>query len=153
MAKGGNTSGNQINAKKTNPSNPIVLNANEVATHLEQLAKQVPHVRNARCVVVGNTAVVGIDVDAALDRAKVGTIKYSVAEALRKDPYGANSIVTADMDLNQRLKEIRESIMAGRPFSGFANEMADIVSRIIPQLPGDIVQGGDMVPGGTNPSP
>lgn len=132
-------------ARQANPADPIVLNGTEIAAHLENLAMQVPHVRNARCVVMGNTAVVGIDVDADLDRAKVGTIKYSVAETLRNDPYGVNSIITADMDLNQRLKEIRDSIMSGHPFSGFANEMADIVSRIIPQLPGDIVQSGDMI--------
>lgn len=109
-----------------------------VARHLETLAKSVPGVKDARCVVIGNTAVVGIDVDEKLDRARVGTIKYSVAEAFRKDPYGIDAFVTADMDLNERIREIRADIEAGHPVAGFAEELADIIGRIMPQLPRDI---------------
>ncbi|MNI12721.1 Sporulation lipoprotein [compost metagenome] len=107
--------------------------------HLENLAKQVEGVKGAHCVVLGNTAVVGIDVDSKLERARVGTIKYSVAEALRKDPDGAGSIVTADVDLNQRLTEIGNKIRQGHPVSGFATELADIMGRIVPQLPTDTI--------------
>ncbi|MBP1999198.1 YhcN/YlaJ family sporulation lipoprotein [Paenibacillus shirakamiensis] len=107
-------------------------------THLETLVKQVPGVNNAHCVVFGKTAVVGLDVDANLDRSRVGTIKYSVAEALRKDPRGVNAIVTADIGLSTRLSEIGKSIREGHPISGFGNELSDIVGRIIPQLPRDV---------------
>lgn len=109
-----------------------------VARHLEQLAAGIPGVKGARCVVVGNTAVVGIDVDEKLDRARVGTLKYSVAESFRKDPYGVDAFVTADMDLNERIREIRADIAAGHPVAGFAEELADIIGRIMPQLPRDI---------------
>jgi YhcN/YlaJ family sporulation lipoprotein len=106
-----------------------------IAAHLEALAQKVPGVKGANCVVLGNTAVVGVDVDGNLDRARVGTLKYSVAEALRKDPHGANAIVTADIDLTQRIKDMRADINKGRPVAGFAEEMADIIGRIVPQLP------------------
>ncbi|RXZ77130.1 YhcN/YlaJ family sporulation lipoprotein [Paenibacillaceae bacterium] len=108
--------------------------------HLEKLAENVPGVQRAHCVVIGNTAVVGIDVDGNLERSRVGTIKYSVAEAFRKDPYGADAIVTADLDMSHRLAEIREDIRQGNPISGFTDEMADIIGRIIPQMPRDTVQ-------------
>ncbi|WP_063567004.1 YhcN/YlaJ family sporulation lipoprotein [Paenibacillus sp. O199] len=107
-------------------------------THLKTLAKQVEGVKDANCVILGNTAVVGIDVDGELERARVGTIKYSVAEALRKDPEGVDSIVTADADVTERIKEIGEHIRQGHPISGFASELADMVGRIIPQLPKDV---------------
>lgn len=107
-------------------------------THLKTLAKKVEGVRDANCVIYGNTAIVGIDVDGKLDRARVGTIKYSVAEALRKDPEGVDSIVTADADVSERIKEIGEHIRKGNPVSGFASELSDIVGRIIPQLPKDV---------------
>ncbi|MNI60446.1 sporulation lipoprotein, YhcN/YlaJ family [Fontibacillus panacisegetis] len=107
--------------------------------HLENLAKQVQGVKGAHCVVLGTTAIVGIDVDSKLERAKVGSIKYSVAEALRKDPNGAGAIVTADVDLNQRLTEIGNKITQGHPVSGFATELADIIGRIVPQLPSDTI--------------
>jgi YhcN/YlaJ family sporulation lipoprotein len=109
-----------------------------VARHLEALAKNVPGVKDARCVVFGNTAVVGIDVDENLDRSRVGTLKYSVAEAFRKDPYGIDAFVTADMDLNARIREIRADIEAGHPVAGFVEELTDIIGRIMPQLPRDI---------------
>lgn len=106
--------------------------------HLKALAKQVEGVEDANCVILGNTAVVGIDVDGELERARVGTIKYAVAEALRKDPEGVDSIVTADADVTERIKEIGEHIRQGHPISGFASELADMVGRIIPQLPKDV---------------
>ncbi|MBY0117541.1 YhcN/YlaJ family sporulation lipoprotein [Paenibacillus sp. FSL L8-0435] len=106
--------------------------------HLKALAKQVEGVEDANCVILGNTAVVGIDVDGELERARVGTIKYAVAEALRKDPEGIDSIVTADADVTERIKEIGEHIRQGHPISGFASELADMVGRIIPQLPKDV---------------
>lgn len=110
----------------------------EKSKRMEALAKSISQVRNVNCVVIGNTAIVGIDVDPTLERSKVDTIKYSVAEALRKDPDGANAIVTADMDLGERIRRVREDIKIGKPFSGFAQELGDIIGRIVPQLPKDV---------------
>jgi YhcN/YlaJ family sporulation lipoprotein len=136
----GQTNG-QVKVQQTIPPKPKITNPQEVAAHLEAIAARIPRVRKARCVVFGNTAVVGIDVDPHLDRSHIGTVKYSVAEALRKDPYGAHAVVTADMDLNQRLRNIRDDIINGRPISGFANQMSEIIGRIMPQLPQDITPG------------
>jgi YhcN/YlaJ family sporulation lipoprotein len=115
----------------------VTMNAMQVAAHLEQLATSIPNVQHAHCVVFGKTAIVGIDVPGNLPRANVDNIKYSVAEALRKDPLGANAIVTADMDLDQSLKNIRQEVMNGRPIAGFADELGRIIGRIMPQLPKD----------------
>lgn len=121
--KGTNNTGNQIDKQ----------------THLENLVKQVDGVKGAHCVLLGNTAIVGIDVDSKLERARVGTIKYTVAEALRKDPDGAGAIVTADVDMSQRLTEIGNKIRSGHPVSGFTTELADIIGRIVPQIPYDTI--------------
>ncbi|WP_438351642.1 YhcN/YlaJ family sporulation lipoprotein [Paenibacillus sp. FA6] len=117
--------------------------------HLEALAERVPGVTKAHCVIMGNTAVVGIDVEGSLTRSRVGTIKYSVAEALRTDPRGMKSLVTADMDLSHRIAEIGKHIREGRPVSGFASELADIVGRIIPQLPEDVKTKQNVAPSTT----
>ncbi|MFC6649289.1 YhcN/YlaJ family sporulation lipoprotein [Paenibacillus rhizoplanae] len=111
--------------------------------HFEQLARRVPGVEGVHCVVMNNVAVVGIDVDGALTRSRVGSVKYSVAEAIRKDPKGIRVLVTADMDLSSRLAEMGKHIAKGNPVSGFASEMADIIGRIIPQLPEDIEPQGN----------
>ncbi|MCJ8011388.1 YhcN/YlaJ family sporulation lipoprotein [Paenibacillus sp. KQZ6P-2] len=115
--------------------NPADLSEKE---HLEALAERVAGVNSAHAVVFGNSAVVGLDVDGNLSRSRVGNIKYSVAEALRKDPRGKNAYVTADMDLSNRIAEIGQHIQKGEPVSGFASELADIVGRIVPQLPKDV---------------
>ena len=108
------------------------------ANHLKALAESVPGVKNANCVVMGTTAVVGLNVDGNLDRAEVGTIKYTVAEALQKDPAGANALVTADLDITNRIADLGRHIQEGHPIAGLASELADIVGRIIPQLPKDV---------------
>lgn len=123
------------------------LSQKEKQAHLEELVKRVPGVKGAHCVVMGKTAVVGIDVDAKLERARVGSIKYTVAEALRKDPHGAGSIVTADVDLNQRIAEIGRKVSEGHPVAGFATELADIIGRIMPQFPNDTVPRNHVQPG------
>ncbi|MBO0994474.1 YhcN/YlaJ family sporulation lipoprotein [Bacillus sp. SD088] len=105
------------------------------ANHLANLAASVPDVHNASAVVIGNLAVVGIDIDQDIERSKVGTIKYSVTESLRHDPQGAGAIVIADPDLNARLKEVGEDARAGKPIRGVMNELADIVGRVIPDVP------------------
>lgn len=129
----------RVQTKQTEPRKMEIKNSEQVAAHLEQLAKGIDGVTNANCVVFGNTAIVGIDVDAKMERSRVGTIKYSVAEAFRKDPYGVDALVTADIDLSQRINEIGADIRRGRPIAGFAEEMADIMGRLIPQMPRDIM--------------
>lgn len=120
-------------------ASPGIRNPKAVAAHLEQLAKGVKGVRGANCVVFGKYAIVGIDVEKTLPRSRVGTIKYAVAEAFRKDPYGIDALVTADMDLDERLREIRQDVANGRPVAGFAEELADIVGRLVPQMPRSVV--------------
>ncbi|MDF2669197.1 MAG: hypothetical protein K0R67_1503 [Paenibacillus sp.] len=128
----------QVKVQQTIPEKPPITNKKEVRERLEALAASVPQVQSVKCVVLGNTAIVGIDVDPQLDRSRVDVIKYSVAEALQKDPYGVHAFVTADLGLNGRIAEMREDINNGRPIAGFAEEVADIIGRIVPQLPRDI---------------
>ncbi len=135
---------NGMTTQQTHPRTLAEVDNNQVAAHLEALAQSVPGVNKAHCVIMGNKAVVGIDVDEHLERSRVGTIKYSVAEAFRKDPYGIDAIVTADMDLSGRLKEIGADIRRGRPIAGFAEEMADIIGRIVPQVPRDTPPAEDV---------
>ncbi|WHY18230.1 YhcN/YlaJ family sporulation lipoprotein [Paenibacillus sp. G2S3] len=105
--------------------------------HFEQLAKRVPGVNGAHCVVMNKVAIVGLDVEGSLDRSRVGSIKYSVAEAIRKDPRSVRALVTADMDLSSRLADMSRHVSQGHPISGFSSELADIIGRIMPQLPED----------------
>jgi YhcN/YlaJ family sporulation lipoprotein len=128
----------RVKVQQTVPPKPEIKDRQAVVNRLQKLVESIPQVNNANVVVLGNTAIVGIDVDGQLDRGRVDVIKYSVAEALRKDPYGAHAFVTADLDLNARIQEISKDIRRGRPVAGFTEELADIIGRIVPQVPKDI---------------
>ena len=129
-----------VEVRQTEPAQRETANPRETADRLASLARKVPEVKAANCVVFGNIAIVGIDVDGRLDRSRVGTIKYSVAEALQKDPYGANAIIVADPDLYTRVRNIGRQIDDGRPVQAFMNEIADIVGRVMPEVPSDLFE-------------
>lgn len=128
----------QVKVQQTAPQKTAIRNPQAVAERLEQIASSVPNVQSANCVVFGNTAIVGINVPPDMDRSHVGTVKLAVAEALKKDPFGADAFVTADIDMSERLRKIRNRVQAGQGFSGLADEMAAIIGRIIPQIPRDV---------------
>ncbi|MCH5584017.1 YhcN/YlaJ family sporulation lipoprotein [Shimazuella sp. AN120528] len=119
--------------KQTVPVPQYNKSSRNVSNRLEQIAKHVPHVKDATAVSVGKYSIVGLDLDANLDRGRVGTVKYSVAEALHKDPVGAKALVTADVDLVQRIKNVAKDIRQGKPISGTLKELAAIAERIAPQ--------------------
>lgn len=111
----------------------------EISKRLVKLATSIPSVHDATAVVLGRYAIVGIDVNSKLDRSQVGSIKYTVAESLKKDPYGANAVVVADADTTTRLKEINADIKRGRPIQGIMEELADVAGRLMPEIPGDLI--------------
>ncbi|WP_027408271.1 YhcN/YlaJ family sporulation lipoprotein [Anoxybacteroides tepidamans] len=131
---------NTVNEKIENKS------GQQIAHRLVDLANRVPNVNDATVLVVGKYAIVGIDVNSKMDTSRVGTVKYSVAESLQKDPYGANAIIIADPDLYMRLKNIVRQVDNGRPVQAFMNEIAAIVGRVMPEIPSDLLQT-------KNPSP
>ncbi len=112
----------------------------QISRHLVDLTTSVPDVKDATAVVIGKYAFVGIDIDSNIERSQVGSIKYSVAEALQHDPYGAEAIVIADPDLFARLKEISKDIQRGEPVQGIMNELSDISGRLMPEIPKSLKQ-------------
>lgn len=124
-----------VNVKNSDPMEKKSLSNTEIATHLANLASDIPNVNDAVSVVAGPYAVVGIDVDKDLDRSRVGTIKYSVSEALQHDPYGKTAVVIADADVMERLRGMGDRIKQGQPVYGFVDELAAIVGRYMPDFP------------------
>jgi YhcN/YlaJ family sporulation lipoprotein len=129
-----------VHVKNTSDEKVVNKSGQDIAKRLVKLASSVPNVNDATAVVVGKYAIVGIDVNSKVDQSRVGTIKYSVAESLQKDPYGANAIIIADPDLNARLREIAKEVNNGRPVQGFMDELAAIVGRVMPEVPTDLLE-------------
>ncbi|MGM0860150.1 hypothetical protein C6W24_08510 [Bacillus atrophaeus] len=127
-----------IHVKNTSQETADNTSRPDIAKHLVKVTERVPEVKDATAIVLGRYAVVGIDVDDTLERSKVETIKYSVAQALKNDPYGANAAVVADPDTVSRLQEMGREITAGRPVTGILDELAAIVGRVLPEVPNDV---------------
>ena len=123
----------KIRVDQTAPESRRTDRNQAVAERMVRIATSFPQVKSATAVVAGQYTIVGIDVDPTLDRGRVGTLKYSVAQALHEDPQGKNALVTADVDLVQRLRELADDMRAGRPAAGIAEELAEIAARIMPQ--------------------
>ncbi|MCA1023412.1 YhcN/YlaJ family sporulation lipoprotein [Halobacillus litoralis] len=124
--------------KYVSDSDPIekkTMTREEAAEHLAGLAVQVPDVHDATAVVLGDYVAVGIDVDKDLDRSRVGVIKYSVAEALKNDPYGKQAAVFADADVVERLRGLGDKIAQGHPVDALTDELSQIVARYMPEGP------------------
>lgn len=111
------------------------MNNGEIADHLANLATQVPDVKNANAIIAGPYAVVAIDLDETTERQRIGTIKYSVGEALREDRYGKTAVVVADADMNERVRQMTEQMKQGHPVRSIVDELADIVARYMPAFP------------------
>lgn len=127
-----------IHVKNTAPDTNNNPSRTDIARHLVEVSEKIPGITDATAVVLGRYSVVGIDVDDNLERSKVETIKYTVAQALKNDPYGANAVVVADPDTVARLKEMGKDIQAGRPVSGILDELAAIVGRVLPEVPNNV---------------
>src|SRR5690348_4617607 len=79
----------KINMQQAGPNNQTIAYPQQISTHLEHLAVSFPQVQSAHVVMLGKVAIVGINVSPELPLAQVDNLKYSVSEALHKDPNGA----------------------------------------------------------------
>ncbi|WP_254656535.1 YhcN/YlaJ family sporulation lipoprotein [Bacillus thermotolerans] len=127
----------QVQVKNSEPNDTQQLSMRESSRLLADTARRIPGVQDATAVTWGSYAVVGIDVDANLDRTEVGSIKYAVAEGLKDQTHGKEAVVVADPDLYARLKEVGQDMENGQPLEGIANELADIAGRAMPEVPGE----------------
>lgn len=126
-----------VRVKNSDPTELENLSNNEIASRLANIAAGIPNVNDAAAIVAGPYTVVGIDVDEDLDLSRVGTIKYSVTEALYHDPYGKTAVVVADADVTERIRGMANKISQGHPVQGVVDEIAAIVGRYMPEFPID----------------
>ncbi|MET3682003.1 YhcN/YlaJ family sporulation lipoprotein [Alkalibacillus flavidus] len=107
----------------------------DAAKRLSQIASETEEVEQATALVFGRYTIVGIDVTDDLSRSRVGSVKFTVAEALKDDPYGHYAFVVAGGDVVARIQEINRGIQNGEARHVIINEIANLVSRYIPETP------------------
>ncbi|MDI3256191.1 MAG: YhcN/YlaJ family sporulation lipoprotein [Kyrpidia sp.] len=109
------------------------LPPDQVMRHMNDAARRIPGVEGSTVVLVGRTALVGVDLDHTITGSKIDSIKHSVKEAVERTDSGYRAAVTADVDLVARLRAMAAGIQQGRPVSTFTDEIADILSRLLPE--------------------
>ncbi|RPF56127.1 YhcN/YlaJ family sporulation lipoprotein [Aquisalibacillus elongatus] len=107
----------------------------EASQRLAKLATQVPNVNDARVLVFGSYTLIGIDIDEDLDRSRVGSVKYSVTEAVKDDPFGHYAFVMADGDIMERIRNMNQMIRNGEPADAIIDEISNVVGRYLPETP------------------
>ncbi|KEO84374.1 YhcN/YlaJ family sporulation lipoprotein [Tumebacillus flagellatus] len=104
------------------------------ANEISNVVTRIPGVERAAVLLTGKTALVGIDLADNITGSKIDTIKYSVKEAAERTGPGYRAIVSSDIDTITRTRQLINSARAGKPITGVTDEIADIVSRLLPEM-------------------
>ncbi|MDI3327421.1 MAG: YhcN/YlaJ family sporulation lipoprotein [Alicyclobacillaceae bacterium] len=105
----------------------------QIMRQMNDAVRRIPGVEGSTVVLAGRTALVGVDLSHTVTGSKIDSIKHSVKEAAERTGGGYRVVVTADVDLVARLRAVAAGIRQGRPVSSFSDEIADILSRILPE--------------------
>jgi YhcN/YlaJ family sporulation lipoprotein len=109
-------------------------NATQQADRIAQVVTGIPGVDGANVLLTGRVALVGVDLKSNISGSKIDTLKFSVKEAAERTGKGYRAIVFADVDTVTRIRQMAEGVRSGRPISSFSNEIADILSRLVPEV-------------------
>ena len=104
------------------------------ADEIARTVTRIPGVERAAVLIAGKALLVGIDLNSSITGSKIDSIKYSVKEAAERTGKGYHAIVSSDIDTVARTRELINGIRQGRPTSTVSDEVADIVSRLLPEM-------------------
>lgn len=107
---------------------------NQQADEIAEIVNRIPGVERSAVLLTGKTALVGVDLQNKISGSKIDSIKFSVKEAAERTGKGYNAVVTADIDTVTRVRELIAGVRAGKPVSTVSDEIADIVSRLLPEM-------------------
>ncbi len=127
---------NQTNQTQNDNNNTNQANneAQEQARNIAQKADQVDGVKSSTVVVAGNTAYIGLDIKANIEKGQTKAVEEAVIKRVRGTEPDINTVfVSSDADTLTRLKNIDKGIANGMPASSFANELSEIARRLTPR--------------------
>lgn len=108
--------------------------AEQQAKVIAETVTRIQGVERASVLVAGKTALVGIDLKSNITGSMIDSIKFSVKEAVERSGNGYRAVVSADLDTVTRARSLIRDVQSGKPVEGISNEIADIVSRLIPEM-------------------
>ncbi|ARU63135.1 hypothetical protein CBW65_20735 [Tumebacillus avium] len=108
--------------------------AEQQADDIANMVSRLPGVERAAVVIAGKTALVGLDLSANITGSQIDSIKFSAKEAVERSGKGYNALVSADLDTVTRSRALIRDIRNGQPLDAISDEIADILSRLIPEM-------------------
>ncbi|KAE9637004.1 YhcN/YlaJ family sporulation lipoprotein [Defluviitalea raffinosedens] len=129
--------------KRTNPYNvPEQVEKNNIwdiqysserAKHIARIITTLPKVEKATVIVMGNIALVGVELDHGINEEEVEEAKTLIEEkTFLADASLKNVAVTASPELVKRITSIAQDLNNGKPIDGLAEELGSIIRRITP---------------------
>jgi len=115
------------NTTDNNPTTPKLMNQ-----RISDAALSVEGVQRAWGVIVGNIALVGLDLDNSIQGKAVTETVAEVATQVKELPNVTRAEVTADSALVQQIRRIADDITSGDPISQFTEELNQLISKIPP---------------------
>ncbi|PKM82831.1 MAG: hypothetical protein CVU89_01435 [Firmicutes bacterium HGW-Firmicutes-14] len=105
----------------------------DIASDITRTAESVEGVEKAYTVAVGNTVLIGFDLEAGKQELGIAKIKNRVAEKAEADPRIVRAYVSSDPDITARIREISDNIRRGRPVTEYLDEIGEIIQRLTPK--------------------
>lgn len=107
---------------------------NEESAKADRLAERIARMKDinsATVVLADNSAWVGVDFKANVSLTE--GVKDEITRIVKNEDKSIDTVyVTADADTVTRLRNIARDIAAGRPVSGFIDELREMGKRIMP---------------------
>ncbi len=117
-----------------NPATPNNQVQPTVADQIIQQVNAMPQVKGSYAVVLGNVAMVGIDLRDRLSGEQENALKTRIStEVKQKMPALAEVWVSADPDLVVRIRDLAARIGRGEPVSGFMDQITALFKKLQPK--------------------
>lgn len=104
----------------------------DIADDITKRVESEPGVAKAYTVVMGNTVLVGFDVENTNQEVRITEVKSRVTEKAEADPRIVRAYVSADPGITARIREIAYNIERGKPVTDYLDEIGEIIRRIVP---------------------
>ncbi|MHB8170235.1 MAG: YhcN/YlaJ family sporulation lipoprotein [Thermincolia bacterium] len=122
----------QITPDPVVPGPRTQVQARDAADDIADKVATVRGVNKASVVVVGNVALIGLDLDKDVEKAQTEAIRERAATQAKDDPRIVNAVVESDPDSVARIQKIADGVRKGRPISEFFTEIGEFFNRLKP---------------------
>ena len=106
----------------------------ERARRIANKVADIDDIESAACVITGNTAMIGVQFNEQYKGKMTDAIKKKIDQVVKQADTRIDRVaVTTDPDVVSRIRDIFRDIGQGKPVSGFAKEINELLNRIQPK--------------------